>query len=325
MYIENQEKLKTKILANDVILEAFSGSKFYGTDTPDSDSDYIGIYMLPRQILLGMEKMDELDLSTNKTNSKNTSEDEDIKYYSIQKFFQIAYKNGPNAVEMLFTPKKKIIKSSETWELITDNYDLFVSQRVFKSMFGYALTQKQLARTKRDRYISIEKGVEYLERLKESGRDRLFEQEIENLKLITSNYVNKSGRQREYLSNQPLEQVLQSFKDEMDRYGHRAKKAMAEAEFEYRYDWKFASHSIRLLIQCIELAETGKIDFPLKQKDLIMDVKTGKYSIDEMEKLFDDLDDEFNRIKHKTVLRKDPDYHGINKLLIHINQEYLNS
>ena len=322
MYYKNKEELKEKILKEDIVLKAYYGSKLFGTDTPDSDSDYIGIYMVPKQVLFGMEKLEEIDLSTNKTQSKNTNEDEDIKFYSIKKFFQIAYKNGPNAVEMLFTPEDRIIQKSPIWDKIASNFHLFVSQRVFSSMFEYALSQKQMARTKRDRYISIEKGISFLSAVIEEGEKKLTEYHIEELKKITGNYVNKSGRQREYLPKQPISQILKNFTDELNRYGHRAKKAMAEATHEYRYDWKFASHSIRLLVQCIELAETSKLVFPLKEHNLILDVKSGKYKIDEMEKLFDDLDDKFNRIKEKSLLQENPRYHEINKLLIEINEDY---
>lgn len=322
IYYKNQEELKNKILNEDIVLKAYSGSNFYGTNTPESDTDYIGIYMVPKQILFGMEKMDEISLDTNPGNTKNTNQDEDIKYYSIKKFFQIACKNGPNAVEILFTPEDKVLKKSAVWDKISSNYELFVSQLVFNSMFGYALSQRNLSRTKRDRYLSIEKGANFLEELLDKGLTRLEDENIIKLKEITSNYVNKSGRPREYLNRQPIEQVLQNFKDEMNRYGHRAKYAMSHATNEYRYDWKFASHSIRLLVQCIELAETGKLTFPLKQAPLILDVKQGKFTIDEVEKLFDDLDDDFNKKKKNTPLQKNPRYHEINNFLIEINENY---
>ena len=321
-YYTNQEELINKILSEDVIFEAFCGSQLYGTATPESDEDFVGIYMVPKQILYGINKMEEIDLSTNKSSSKNTSDDKDIKFYSIKKFFQIAQKNGPNAIEMLFTNHKSIVKYNRIWKTICDNSNLFVSKLVFKSMFGYAYTQKHLARTKRDRYLSIERGVEYLTNLVNIGEKKLHTTILEELKNITMNYTNKSGRAREYLENQPIDQVLQSMSDELNRYGHRAKAAMNNTDMDLRYDWKFASHSIRLLVQCIELAETGKLEFPLKRADLIKDIKFGKFGITEVEEMFNDLDDEFNSIKEKSTLRATPDYHGINKLLIGINDEY---
>jgi predicted nucleotidyltransferase len=322
-YYNKQEELIDTIIKNNIIFEGYCGSILYGTDTPQSDKDTVGVYMLPKQVLYGMQNIEEIDHSTNKTSSKNTASDEDIKYYSIKKFFEIAIKNGPNAIEMLFTPGLTTKWSTDIWENIRNNKDLFVSQIVFKSMFGYAYSQKSLARTKRDRYLSIEKGVEYLKNISNQGFIKLDDNIINELTLKTSSYVNKSGRQREYLAGQPIEQILTSMEEELNRYGHRAKEAMSNQDIELRYDWKFASHSIRLLIQCIELAETGNIIFPLREADLIKDIKFGKYGVTEIEEMFTMLDNKFNFIKHKSFLQKTPDYHKINKLLIDITDNYL--
>ena len=41
-------------------------------------------------------------------------------------------------------------------------------------------------------------------------------------------------------------------------------------------DWKALSHSIRVLLEIKELLDTGNIQFPLKDKDLLLDIKQGK-------------------------------------------------
>jgi len=224
---------------------------------------------------------------------------------------------------MLFTNKESTVRSTPIWDKIRDNSDFFISKLVFKSMFGYALAQKKLARTKRDRYISIETGTKYLDSLTEKGIKKLDEVYLEQLMNITSSYVNKSGRRREYIVNQPIDQINESLKKELNKYGHRAKAAMKSQEMEHRYDWKFSSHSIRLLVQCIEIAETGKLVLPLKEAELIRDVKFGKYTITEVENMFDDLDDKFNIIKEKSPLRATPDYHNLSKLLMELDEGYL--
>lgn len=321
IYFKNQDELKEYLLSDCLIYKSFSGSKFYGTDTESSDTDYIGIYTMPAQILFGLYNVDEIEQRTAGKNNRNMPEDIDTKYYSIRKFFDIAYKNGPNCIELFFTNRKTLLHTTPIWERIRESYPLFVSQRVFKSMFGYAFTQRNLARNKRDRYLNIEKGVGYLEQLLNEGIQKLSEEHITKLKEVSANYVNKSGRAREYMVNQPVLQVYDNMVEELNGYGHRAKAAMAQAEMDYKYDWKFFSHSIRLLVQCIELASTGKIEYPLEHRDLLVDIKTGKYKIHEVEEMFDQYDDMFNRAKEHTVLPVDPDYHGINKLLIEICQE----
>ena len=50
------------------------------------------------------------------------------------------------------------------------------------------------------------------------------------------------------------------------------------------YDTKFASHLIRLMFEGVELLETGSIEFPLKERRTILDIKQGKW---EMSKVLD--------------------------------------
>lgn len=49
---------------------------------------------------------------------------------------------------------------------------------------------------------------------------------------------------------------------------------------QYGYDTKFASHLIRLLLECHELLVEETIHLPLSQNNLIRDIKLGKYSLE---------------------------------------------
>jgi len=45
------------------ILEIVTGSQLYGTATPESDEDFIGIFMPPKEYILGLKSVAEVDLS----------------------------------------------------------------------------------------------------------------------------------------------------------------------------------------------------------------------------------------------------------------------
>jgi predicted nucleotidyltransferase len=62
----------------------------------------------------------------------------------------------------------------------------------------------------------------------------------------------------------------------------------------FGYDTKFASHLIRLLLECQQILVEKQLTFPLPQNNLVRDIKLGKYSLDwvinkanELEKLID--------------------------------------
>jgi uncharacterized protein len=65
--------------------------------------------------------------------------------------------------------------------------------------------------------------------------------------------------------------------------GHkgRGKKGQRpEIEVKYGYDVKAAMHTLRLLYECKELVTQGTITMPRPERDLLIRVRTGKYSMD---------------------------------------------
>jgi len=67
-----------------------------------------------------------------------------------------------------------------------------------------------------------------------------------------------------------------------------------ELALKFGYDVKFASHLIRLLLECLQLLTEKTITFPLPNNNLVRDIKLGRYDLtwvlnkaDELEKLID--------------------------------------
>jgi len=49
------------------------------------------------------------------------------------------------------------------------------------------------------------------------------------------------------------------------------------------------SHSLRALLEAKEIEETGHLSFPLKDAELLRDIKEGKIEREEVERLIEDL------------------------------------
>src|SRR5580700_2852846 len=64
------------------------------------------------------------------------------------------------------------------------------------------------------------------------------------------------------------------------RKGRGKKGQRPEIEVKYGYDVKAAMHALRLLYECKELVTQGTITMPRPERDLLIRVRTGKYSID---------------------------------------------
>lgn len=92
----------------------------------------------------------------------------------------------------------------------------------------------------------------------------------------------------------------------------------------YDYDTKFAMHSVRLLTSAIEILETGDYSTFRTNRDELLAIRNGKYTLDEMLELVEQLDSDLKKTVEVSVLPKTPDYHKINKMLIDLNTKGLN-
>jgi len=93
-----------------------------------------------------------------------------------------------------------------------------------------------------------------------------------------------------------------------------------------QYDAKFAGHTIRLMINGIEILEKGTLTPNLSGNtlDMIKTIRQGKYfdSATDFYQYAEGLDDVLNQYYDKSTLPKAPNIKAINKLLIECHKEY---
>lgn len=70
----------------------------------------------------------------------------------------------------------------------------------------------------------------------------------------------------------------------------------------YGFDVKFAMHYVRLLGECRELLREHKVTLPRPEKELLIDIRTGKYTQEQVFKLGDDLAHECEELLEKSDL-----------------------
>ncbi len=116
-----------------IIYECISGSKAYGLDLPTSDTDIRGVFLLPQDKLYGLRYIEQVADKTN-----------DTVYYELGRFIALLRKNNPNILELLATPKDKILHKHPLIERIKP--ELFLSKRCKDTFGGYAFTQVRKAR-----------------------------------------------------------------------------------------------------------------------------------------------------------------------------------
>lgn len=77
-----------------------------------------------------------------------------------------------------------------------------------------------------------------------------------------------------YLDNRPYNHSYSIF--EQIFYNREKLINTDRLESPITYAWKALSHAIRVLLEIKELLDTGNIQFPLKDKDFLLDIKLGK-------------------------------------------------
>jgi hypothetical protein len=112
-----------------IIYRCIVGSRAYGLDTDESDTDLRGIYLAPAELqwsIFGAPEQFE-------DNAAQTC------YWELQKFLIRALKANPNILECLYSPM--VEKVTPLGEQLLGMRECFLSQMIFQTFNGYAMSQ----------------------------------------------------------------------------------------------------------------------------------------------------------------------------------------
>ncbi|MFY9949503.1 MAG: nucleotidyltransferase domain-containing protein [Candidatus Sulfotelmatobacter sp.] len=97
--------------------------------------------------------------------------------------------------------------------------------------------------------------------------------------------------------------------------GRGEKGQRTELEEKYGYDVKAAMHALRLLYECKELVSDGCITLPRPERDLLIRVRTGKFSIDKVMTLAKQLFNECHDAAKRSRLPASVDRSAVSRLV----------
>lgn len=112
-----------------IIYRCVVGSRAYGLETEASDTDRRGIYLAPAALQWSLYGAPE-QFEDNAAQSC---------YWELQKFLIMALKANPNILECLYSPL--VEKVTPLGQELLDIRDRFLSQMIFQTFNGYALSQ----------------------------------------------------------------------------------------------------------------------------------------------------------------------------------------
>ena len=120
------------------IFLCYRGSIAHGTYVPNSnpgsidDKDVLGVVFPPGSYFWGLKRFEQFE---------RTFEYWDVLIYDFRKFVNLLLKSNPNVLQALWTPEHHFLKTSEQFDTLKRNRNLFLSKRIYKSFCGYAYGQ----------------------------------------------------------------------------------------------------------------------------------------------------------------------------------------
>ena len=112
-----------------VILRCVIGSRAYGLDDHQSDTDYRGIFLPPAELHWSLYGVPE------QVECYETQEH----YWELQRFLVLALKANPNVLECLYTPL--VEKTTPLADELLQMRSVFLSRLVYQTYNGYVMSQ----------------------------------------------------------------------------------------------------------------------------------------------------------------------------------------
>ncbi len=339
---------------NLLLLEAISGSRAYGLDTPLSDTDIRGVFVLPEEEFLGLNYVDQL-----------SNESNDIVYYELRRFVELLSKNNPNMLELLNMPEDCIRYQHPLYKLF--KAEDFLSRQCQATFAGYALTQVKKAKglnkkivnpVEKDRksvldfcYVVQDQGSvpveEYLDTLGLS-QEEMGLSKIAHMHELYGLYYHpeenfKGIIQREKANDVSLSSIpkglnplaVMSFnksgyskycKDYKEYWEWVEKRNDARYENTLshgkNYDAKNMMHTFRLLDMAEEIAQTGQIIVRRPNREFLLKIKSGAYEYEELLRIAEERIAAMDALYAQSPLPENPDLEKINQTLIEVRKKF---
>jgi uncharacterized protein len=319
-----------------LICNMYAGSHAYGTSTPESDVDFRGIFVAdPIQIRTPFYPIHE----------QNNSNEEDTKYYELNKFMQLATQCNPNIIELLWTDMSDVTLSTPAYELLRSHAaDLLCSKIAFTTS-GYAFSQ--LLRIKgHNKWINSPQPVDppkqsdFISLVHNFTSDKIFSVSLhdytEGHRLIPcgdntlglykmdgySPFNQTTGNlNTDYLGNHhelgiPLMIVKFNkleYNNAKDKWSHywtwktNRNEKRGVLEEKYGYDTKHCLHLVRLLRIGAEVLKTGIVNVKRPDAEELLAIRNGAWTYDQVIQYAETMDKHIKEVLYpSTNLRRTP-------------------
>lgn len=348
------EDLRNKGL---IILECISGSRAYGLDTPTSDTDIKGVFILPKEDFYGLTYTPQINNDSN-----------DVVFYEFGRFMELLSFNNPNILELLNTPESKVIYKHAFLNEI--NSALILSKLCSNTFGRFALSQIKKAKglnkkivnpVAKERksilsfcFVNHEQGAIPLEKflaLKDWKQEHCGLVNIQYMKDIYGLHYSENQDFNGVIRNVDSEDVClssipKSSKQEVLLFFNRDGYSAYCKEYREYWDWvekrneeryvntqshgknydaKNMMHVFRLLEMAIEIGKEKKVNVKRPNREFLLGIKAGKYEYEDLLNMAHKKQQEMELAFEESSLPNTPDLAMINKLTYLIRDKFYQS
>lgn len=345
-----------------VIFRGVWGSHAYGTSTPESDRDSIGVFILPRA--------DYLSLRGAPAQISDASNDN--RFYSLKNYCELAARANPNLLDSLFLPPDCVLYATPYWEKLQRRRRLFLSRQAGRTYCEYALAQIRKARgcNKRVYHPQPEKPPEAEEfcrflprsapgmparplRLSDAGitlahcHAAAVEQSSELFRLydygadargvfrngmLVCESIPAEDENSRFLglllfNRNAFEKARSEHRHYWEwRRNRNENRWRTQESGELDYDAKNLMHTFRLLYSGIHILKTGEplVRFSGGQLRTLREIRRGVFSFEELQNQAAILVGELETLRHSSALPEEADRDAIDRLLLEITTQWEN-
>lgn len=318
----NENELKEK-----VAFLTLAGSRSYGTnissDDYESDIDLRGILLHSKEEILTCNPREK---SINK-------KDVDVVIYPLARAVHLLRNCNTELLPLLYVKDEHILKMTPEAKLLVDNADMFLSQKAIHSYGGFALNKMKEIESmitngnNPNEEILASRLKKSLERQMEAFADKYTTLTKDECFKITDRDVKHRDelciniRLEDYPVNS-LTAMLSELADINRAFiNYKKKEKISNA----KQLAKSQMHLMRVLSMGVEiLSGEGVQTYREKDRDLLLDIRSGKYTNSEVMEMINKKEAEFQYAKKHTVLPTSCDNDKIAEVVGEINLRCIN-
>jgi len=342
-----------------LLFEAVSGSRAYGTDLPHSDTDLKGVFVLPEREFFGLDYVPQIANATN-----------DEVYYELRRFVELLLKNNPTALEILASPADCVRYQHPLFARLRP--EQFLSKLCRQTFAEYAVAQIRKAKGLNKKinnpepparksvldfcYVTIGAGAQPV--AKWLGRhDYLASQcglaNVPHLTDLYALFVDQSGtgalgyrglvRDSETSQDVQLSAVPKGeepvaylsfnrngystycrvYREYWDWVAKRnTERYQNTVQHGKNYDAKNMLHVFRLLHTALEIATTGHLQVRRPDRDFLLQIRRGEFEYDELVNKAEILVTQVEAAFAVSSLPEEPNRAAVEEVLIQIRRDF---